>query len=190
MKRLLLQYRLAKINTFRDNAIAQILKAHEKSFKRGDLTIMHQSWSSFVKLRRGIGEKIDYYVGIEKKMAELKRGSIVLPSEVLAMQLFDAAKVSNKEIQIVFTGVNYKEDIEMHDQSKRTLRNFFGEQVVSHSTLMREDVNAVEGAHYTNSRGRFQSSRGKHWGRGRRGFLRNMKNTSTGYKQGFKYNGR
>ena len=74
------------------------------------------------------------------------------------MQLIDASKLSDKEIQIVLTRVNYEEDIEMYEQSKMALRKFSGEQVVSHSTLVREDVNAVEEAHVTNSRGRFQSS--------------------------------
>ena len=34
------------------------------------------------------------------------------------MQLIDAAKFSGKEIQIVLTGVNYKEESEMYEQSR------------------------------------------------------------------------
>ena len=76
-------------------------------------------------MRRGTEEKMDDYVDrFERKMAELKRDDIVLPSKALAMQIFDAAKLSDKEIQIALTGVNYEEDIEMYEQSKRALRKF------------------------------------------------------------------
>ena len=78
----------------------------DKSFKRADLSIMHQSWSSFFKLRRGVEEKMDDYVDrFERKMAKSNRYGIVLPNKVLAMELIDAAKLSEKEIQIVLTGV-------------------------------------------------------------------------------------
>ena len=106
------------------------------------------------------------------------------------MQLIDAAKLSDKEIQIALTGVNYEEDIEMYKQSKMAFRKLFREQVVSHSTLGREDVNSVVEAHYTNYRGMFQSSRRKYRGRGGRSSLSNIINTYTDYKHGFKYNGR
>ena len=89
------------------------------------------------------------------------------------------------EIQIVLTGFNYEEDIEVYEQRKRALRKFFGEQVVSHSTVLKEDVNDVEEAHYTSYRGKFESSRGNYRGRGGRGFLSDMVNASASYKHGF-----
>ena len=109
---------------------------------------------------------MDDYVDIfERTVAELERDGIVLPNKVLAMQLIDSAKLTDKESQIILTGVNYEEDIEMYEQSKRTLRKLFREQVVSHSTVMREDLNAVEEAHYTTYRGRCQSGEAKCTGR-------------------------
>ena len=49
---------------------------------------------------------------------------------------------------------------------------------------MKEDVNAIEEAHYTNYRGKFQSSRGKCREREGRDFFSNMTKTSTGDKHG------
>ena len=71
-------------------------------------------------------EKMDDFDDrFEKMMAELNRDGTVLPNKVLAVQLIDAAKLSEKEIQIVLTGVNYEEEDEMYEQSKRALRKFF-----------------------------------------------------------------
>ena len=52
----------------------------------------------------------------------------------------DAAKLSEKEMQIVLTEVNYEEESEMYEQSERALRKLFGEQIMSHESTMREDV--------------------------------------------------
>ena len=117
---------VGETDPFGDDSVTQILKTLGKSCKRDDLTIMHQSWSSFIKLRRGIEEKMDDFDDrFEKMMAELNRGGTVLPNKVLAVQLIDAAKLSEKEIQIVLTGVNYEEEDEMYEQSNRALRKFF-----------------------------------------------------------------
>ena len=117
---------IGEINHFGDDSVRQILKTLDKSFKSDHLTIMHQSWSSFIKLRRGMEEKMDDYVDrFERKMAELKRDGTVLPNKVLAMQLIDTSKLSEKEIQIVLTGVNNEEESEMYEQSKTALRKLF-----------------------------------------------------------------
>ena len=50
---------IGEINPFGDDAIALILQTLDKSFKRDDFTIIRQSWSSFIKLRRAIEEKME-----------------------------------------------------------------------------------------------------------------------------------
>ena len=69
----------------------------------------------------------------------------------------------------------------MYEQSKRALRKVFGEQVMSHESTMREDVNAVEEAHYTSYRGKLHSSRGRYRGRGGRGCSNNVANGGRGF---------
>ena len=75
---------IGEINPFGDDSVTEILKTLDKSFKRDESTVMHQSWSSFIKLRRGMEEKVvDYYDRFERKMAELKRDGTVLSNRVL-----------------------------------------------------------------------------------------------------------
>ena len=49
----------------------------------------------------------EFIIKFEKKVADLIRCGIDLPPVVLAMQIIDAANITDKEKQIVLTAVDY-----------------------------------------------------------------------------------
>ena len=70
-------------------------------------------------------DKMDEFITkFEKTVADLIRCGTDLPQLVLAMQIIDAANITDKEKQIVLTAVDYLKKEQMFDQSKSALRKF------------------------------------------------------------------
>lgn len=113
---------LGDIDPFASDSVDQIIRALDKSFKKDDLTLMHQSWSEFIRFKRDDGEDINEFLNkYERKAAALRRDKIVLPESVLAMQLIDSANMDRKEVQMVLTAVDYGSEITMYEQTQKEI---------------------------------------------------------------------
>ena len=96
-------------------------------------------------------DKMDEFITkFEKKVADLIRCGIDLPQVVLAMQIIDAANMTDKEKQRVLTAVDYSKKDQMFDQSKSALRKFFGERISMTTAVKQEceDVNITRGGYF------------------------------------------
>ena len=125
--------RVGDIDLFSDDSVENILKLLDKTFKKDDLTMLHNSWSSFIRLKRKKDEKMDEYITrYESKVTELKRElkNDNLPEKVYGMQLIDSARLSDKDRQLVLTGIDYEKEDEMLQQTITALRKFFTGQLV------------------------------------------------------------
>ena len=111
-----------------DDAVSQIFGVLDKWYKKDDLSVVCEAWSSYKNLQKKDDESMDQFLNeYEKRVKELKKEGITLPEVVLAMQLIDSAGLDKKDKQIVLTAVDYSKKEEMYDQMKNALRKFFGE---------------------------------------------------------------
>ena len=172
--------RAGDLDPFADDSIKKILELLDKTFKKDDLTLLHKAWSLFIHMSRRKEEKVDDYIcRYETKMVELKRElkDQDLPVKVYAMQLIDSSLLSEKERQLVLTGINYDE-ANMFEQTTRALRKFFsgqyGQSVEDSSYYRKEIKQEVDQVEDVNiSRGGWNSNyRGSWRGRGRGGSSR------------------
>ena len=63
-------------------------------------------------------------------MAGLKRDGTALPDSVLGMQLIDAANLSENQVQLVLTAVDYEEADKLYEQAKKSLRKFMSNKLL------------------------------------------------------------
>ena len=139
-----------EIDLFGSQGAEQILQVLDRSFKKDDLSIVCGVWSTFIHMIREPFDKMDEFITkFEKKVADLIRCGIDLPQVVLAMQIIDAANITDKEKQIVLTAVDYSKKDQMFDQSKSALRKFFGERISMTTAVKQEceDVNITRGGY-------------------------------------------
>ena len=119
-----------EIDLFGSQGAEQILQVLDRSFKKDDLSIVCEVWSTFIHIIREPFDKMDEFIAkFEKKVTDLIRCGIDLPQVVLAMQIIDAANITDKEKQIVLTAVHYSKKDQMFDQSKSALRKIFGGRI-------------------------------------------------------------
>ena len=86
--------------------LSQISKVLDKIYKRDDLSLTFETWSTFVKLRKKDTDSMAQFItNYERKMNELKRDGIVLPETVLALQLPKSVYLVRKERQLLLTVV-------------------------------------------------------------------------------------
>ena len=86
-----------EIDLFGSPGAEQLLQ----SFKKDDLSIVYEVWSTFIHMIREPFDKMDEFITkFEKNVADLIRCGIDLPQVVLAMQIIDAANVTDKGKQI------------------------------------------------------------------------------------------
>ena len=135
----------------------------DRSFKKDDLSIVCEVWSAFIHMIREPIDKMDEFTTkFEKKVVDLIRCGIDLPQVVLAMQIIDAANITDKEKQIVLTVVDYSKKDHMLDprldQSKSALRKFFGERK-SMTTAVKQECEDVNITRERYGRGRSNRQR-------------------------------
>ena len=121
-----------------------MLQVLDRSFKKDDLSIVCEVWSTFIHMIRKPFDEVDEFIAkFEKKIADLIRCGIDLPQVVLAMQITDAANITDTEKQIVLTAVDYSKKDQMFDQSESALWKFFSERIPVTTAVKQEceDVN-------------------------------------------------
>ena len=97
-----------EIDLFGSQVAEQILQVLDRYFNKDDLSIFCEVWSAFIHMIREPFNKMDKLVTkYEKKVADLTRCGIDLTKVVLAMQLIDAANITDKEKQINLTEEDY-----------------------------------------------------------------------------------
>ena len=95
-----------EIDLFGIQGAEQILQVLDRTFKKDDLSIACEVWPTFIHMIKEPFDKMDEFITkFEKKVADLIRCGIDLPQVVLAMQIIDAANITNKEKQTDFTAV-------------------------------------------------------------------------------------
>ena len=115
----------------------------DRSFKKDDLSIVCEVWSTFIYIIREPFDKMDEFMTkFEKKVADLIRCGIDLPQVVLVMEITDATNITDKEEQIVLTAVDYSKKDQMFDQSQGALGKFFGERL-SMTTAVKQECEDV-----------------------------------------------
>ena len=151
-----------------EDAVAKILTVLDKWFKKDDLSVICETWSAFIIMRKKRSDNMDEYVGLfDRKVGELKKEGIVLPDVVLAMQLLYSSALEQKDKQILLTAVDYSKSDKMYAQMQSSLRKVFGEQVmpckgvssglqigIDHVQIKEESVNVAYNDQRFYSRGR------------------------------------
>ena len=126
-EKILSAIQIGEIDVFGETGVEQILQTLDMCFKADDLIQLHSSWRYFINLKKNQGESIDdFIIRYEKSVAELKRDGIVLPEEIYAMQLIDSVNISEKDVNIILTGIDYKKKDEMFVDAKKSLRKYLG----------------------------------------------------------------
>ena len=98
-----------------EDAFAKILTFLDKWFKKDDLSVICETWSAFINMRKKRSDNMDEYIGLfDRKVGKLKKDGIVLPDVVLGMQLLDSSTLPQKAKQIVLTAVDYSKKDEMY----------------------------------------------------------------------------
>ena len=148
---------IGEFDVFEDDGVDNLLKVLDKAFKKDDLTLLHQSWRKFIQYRRSDESIDDFLNTYEKNVAGLKRDGTALPDSVLGMQLIDAANLSENQVQLVLTAVDYEEADKLYEQAKKSLRKFMSKMKNPEMTEHYDDemdVNIASAGHYRNQRGR------------------------------------
>ena len=110
--------------------MSQILKVLDNIYKRDDLSLTFETWSSFIKLRKKDTDSnmSQFITNYDRKVNELKRDGIVLPETVLALQLPESVYLERQERQLVLTAVDYSQKETMYEQMRKTLTKLQGEE--------------------------------------------------------------
>ena len=115
-----------------DDAVKQILKVLGKVYKKDDLSLTFETWSTFIRLRRKDTDNIVQYItNYDRKVSELKRDGTELPETVLAFQLLESVFLEKKERQLVLTAVDYSQKETMYEQIRKALIKFQGEDITT-----------------------------------------------------------
>ena len=110
--RLAMQNKEIKIDD--EDAVEQIFGILDKYYKKDDLSVVCEAWSCYKNLTKKDTDSMDQFLNeYEKKVKELKKEGVVLPTVVMAMQLIDSAGLDKKDKQIVLTAVDYSKKEEM-----------------------------------------------------------------------------
>ena len=196
-ERLRLACKNKEITLESDDAVKQILKVLDKVYKKDDLSLTFETWSTFIRLRRkDTDNMVQYITNYDRKVSELKRDGIELPETVLAFQLLESVCLEKKERQLVLTAVDYPQKETMYEQMRKALIKFQGEDITtlkgSNVTfkVKEELVNTTdnEEAYYTrrnfdygNRYGNFGNDRGNTAQRGRTNWSRGRRSRGGGY---------
>ena len=98
-----------------EDAVTQILKVLDNIYKRDDLSLTFETWSTFIKFRKKDTDSMAQFItNYDRKVNELKRDGIVLPETVLALQLLESVYPERKERQLVLTVVDYSQKETMY----------------------------------------------------------------------------
>ena len=70
--RLAMQTKDIKLDS--EDAVAKILTVLDKWFKKDDLSVICETWSAFINMRKKRSDNMDEYIGLfERKVGELKK---------------------------------------------------------------------------------------------------------------------
>ena len=196
-ERLRLACKNKEITLESDDAVKQILKVLDKVYKKDDLSLTFETWSTFIRLRRkDTDNMVQYITNYDRKVSELKRDGIELPETVLASQLLESVCLDKKERQLVLTAVDYSQKETMYEQMRMALIKFQGEDITTSKgnnvtfKVKEELVNTTdnEEAYYTrrnsdygNRYGNFGNDRGNTAQRGRTNWSRGRRSRGRGY---------
>ena len=73
-------------NKEHEDSVSQIFKVLDKIYKRDDLSLTFETWSTVIKLRKKKTDSMAQFItNYDRKVNELKRDGIVLPETVLAL---------------------------------------------------------------------------------------------------------
>ena len=101
-----------------DDGVKKLLEELDKTFKKDDVSKLCEVWTEYINFKREKHSMEEYITQYEKKVAELKRQKINIPTVVLAMQLLNGSEINQHDKQIVLTAVDYTNEQEMLNQMK------------------------------------------------------------------------
>ena len=123
--------RTGEVDVFDEDSVQQLIELLDKSFKKDDLSMLHQSWTQFIQYRKTSSDSVDDFLNkFALKAAALKRDGVKLPEDVLGLQLIDAANLEEHEAQLVLTAVDYDRRDRLYEQAEKALRKFLSKKLV------------------------------------------------------------
>ena len=85
-------------------AVENILKFLDGTYKKDDMTTMHINWKAFIDIKKADTETMSQFINrYEVTYSEMKRSGITLPSSVLGLQLLERSEIQAKDKQMVIT---------------------------------------------------------------------------------------
>ena len=127
-ERLRLACKSGEIILENEDAVSQIFKVLDKIYKRDDLSLTFETWSTFIKLRKWDTGSMAQFITTYDRKVNFKRDDIVLPKTLLALQLLERVYLERNERQFVLTAVDHSQIETMYEQMRQALIKFQGEE--------------------------------------------------------------
>ena len=128
--------RTGEVDVFDEDSVPQLIELLDKSFKKDDLSMLHQSWTQFIKYKKSRSDSVDEFLNtFASKAAALKRDGVKLPEDVLGLQLLDAANLEDNEVQLVLTAVDFDKRERLYEQAEKALRKFLSKKHIKLDSL-------------------------------------------------------
>ena len=151
-----------------EQGVDRFVQAMEEAFKPADeIRDMEVYRDFYKKMERKDGEKITDYINRFDKCANLaKRHDMELPPKVKGLKLLEDAGLSEQDVKLVLTEINFTEGAEVYNKAKRGLTKYMREGANQSAASIKLEVLSAADEEALIARG---WSRPKSGGKGGRG---------------------
>ena len=153
-----------------EQGVDRFVQAMEEAFKPADeIRDMEVYRDFYKKMERKDGEKITDYINRFDKCANLaKRHDMELPPKVKGLKLLEDAGLSEQDVKLVLTEINFTEGAEVYNKAKRGLTKYMREGANQPTASIKLEVLSAADEEALIARGWSRPNSGGKGGRGGR----------------------
>ena len=157
-----------------DQGYDNLMKFMDSVLAKDSLTDVFEKYVDFEKYARTHESVVEFIEEFDLKLKRLQKFNINLPPEILAFKLLIQANITQEELMLVKSGMNYNEKQTLYEQTKISLKKFKSQStsnlesfsspsfnVPSSAGIKTESVNITRGGKMNTDRGSYTRGMGQ-----------------------------